>query len=167
MFCHAGSNSLAFLAGCLKILTDVIRIDCSLNWSYINHGYLRCVSVLIALKAMILKLQLVFPRIIWGFGPGAPDGGFSSPRSRFPEIHCICSVILGELESFRNYKGFSIIFPKILAAIKRTRTARKVRIFLIPISFAFFHPKILGFLFSTQTSLTLGVKCEKSNFRKS
>ena len=29
----------------------------------------------------------------------------------------ICSVILGELESFRNYKGFSIIFPKILDAI--------------------------------------------------
>ena len=26
-------------------------------------------------------------------------------------------VILGELESFRNYKGFSIIFPKILEAI--------------------------------------------------
>ena len=158
MFCHAGSNSLAFLAGCLKILTDVIRIDCSLNWSYINHGYLRCVSVLIALKAMILKVQLDFLRIMWGFGPGASDGGF--PRN-------ISSVILGELESFRNYKGFSIIFPKILAAIKRTRTARKVRIFLIPISFAFFHPKILGFLFSTQTSLTLGVKCEKSNFRKS
>ena len=30
---------------------------------------------------------------------------------------CICSVILGELESFRNYNGFFIIFPKILAAI--------------------------------------------------
>ena len=30
---------------------------------------------------------------------------------------CICSVILGQLESFRNYKGFSIIFPKILDAI--------------------------------------------------
>ena len=30
---------------------------------------------------------------------------------------CICSVILGELKSFRNYKGFSIIFPKILDAI--------------------------------------------------
>ena len=30
---------------------------------------------------------------------------------------CICSVILGELEHFRNYKGFSIIFPKILDAI--------------------------------------------------
>ena len=26
-------------------------------------------------------------------------------------------VILGELESFRNYEGFSIIFPKILDAI--------------------------------------------------
>ena len=30
---------------------------------------------------------------------------------------CTCSVILGELESFQNYKGFSIIFPKILDAI--------------------------------------------------
>ena len=29
----------------------------------------------------------------------------------------ICSVILGDLESFRNYKGFGIIFPKILDAI--------------------------------------------------
>ena len=32
---------------------------------------------------------------------------------------CICSVILGELESFRNYKGLSIIFPKILDEILR------------------------------------------------
>ena len=32
---------------------------------------------------------------------------------------CICSVILGEMESFRNYKGFSIIFPIILDAIWR------------------------------------------------
>ena len=29
----------------------------------------------------------------------------------------IRSVILGELESFRNSKGLSIIFPKILDAI--------------------------------------------------
>ena len=29
----------------------------------------------------------------------------------------ICSVILGELKSFRKYKGVSIIFPKILGAI--------------------------------------------------
>jgi len=26
---------------------------------------------------------------------------------------CICSVILGELESFRNYKGFSVILHAI------------------------------------------------------
>ena len=26
----------------------------------------------------------------------------------------ICSVILGKLESFQNYKGSEIIFPKIL-----------------------------------------------------
>ena len=32
---------------------------------------------------------------------------------------CICSVILGELKSFRNYKGFSIIFLKIFDAIER------------------------------------------------
>ena len=30
---------------------------------------------------------------------------------------CISSVILWQLESFRNYKGFSIIFLKILDAI--------------------------------------------------
>ena len=30
---------------------------------------------------------------------------------------CICSIVLGKLQSFRNYKGFSIIFPKILDAI--------------------------------------------------
>ena len=41
---------------------------------------------------------------------------------------CICSVITGELESFRNYKGFSYIFPKILDAIS---LILKVRIFLI------------------------------------
>ena len=29
---------------------------------------------------------------------------------------CVYSVNLGELESFRNYKGFSFIIPKILDA---------------------------------------------------
>ena len=28
-----------------------------------------------------------------------------------------CSVILGQFESFRNYKGFSLTFPNILAVI--------------------------------------------------
>ena len=39
----------------------------------------------------------------------------------------ICSVILRELESLRNYQGFSLIFPKILDAIERFT---KVRLFL-------------------------------------
>ena len=30
---------------------------------------------------------------------------------------CACSFILGEYEPFMDYKGFSIIFPKILDAI--------------------------------------------------
>ena len=45
----------------------------------------------------------------------------------------ICSVILGELESFRNCKGFSIIFPKIL----RAKGVTEVRIFPIPLSIIF------------------------------
>ena len=57
---------------------------------------------------------------------------------------CICSVILGDLEAFRNYKGFSVIFPKILDAIERFT---EVRIFLIPLSITFLNPKLLGFLF--------------------
>ena len=32
---------------------------------------------------------------------------------------CIWSVILGKLEAFRNYKGFIVIFPKILDAVER------------------------------------------------
>ena len=69
----------------------------------------------------------------------------------------ICSVIPGELESFRNYKGLSIIFPKILDEIWRIT---KVRHFLIPLSITFLNPKILGFLFSTKNSLTWEEKCE-------
>ena len=57
---------------------------------------------------------------------------------------CICSVILGELEAFRNYKGFSDIFPKILDALERFTN---VRIFPFPLSIKFLNPKILGFLF--------------------
>ena len=57
---------------------------------------------------------------------------------------CICSVILGELEPFRNYKGFSDIFPKILDAVERFTI---VRIFLTPLSITFWNPKILGFFF--------------------
>ena len=44
---------------------------------------------------------------------------------RYLEMHsnrrykiCICSIILGERESFRNYKGLSIIFRKIFDEIQ-------------------------------------------------
>ena len=70
---------------------------------------------------------------------------------------CMCTVILEELESVRNYKGFSIIFPKILDAIQHVT---KVTIFLILLSITFSNPKILGFLFCMKNSLTWAVKCE-------
>ena len=93
---------------------------------------------------------------------------FSVPRVLLDLQKCILScaikfvsvrLILGELESFRNYKGFSIIFPQILDAIQRIT---KVRIFLIPLSItysAYLNPKILAFLFLTKNSLTWDVKC--------
>ena len=58
---------------------------------------------------------------------------------------CICSVILGERESFRNYKRLSIIFPKILDEIWRIT---KLRHFLISLAITFLNPKILGSFFS-------------------
>ena len=36
----------------------------------------------------------------------------------------ICSVIRGERESFRNYKGFSYILTKILDVIQRITKVR-------------------------------------------
>ena len=57
---------------------------------------------------------------------------------------CICSVMLGKPEVFRNYEGFSVTFPKIVGAMV---LFTKVRIFLIPLSIQFLNPKILGFLF--------------------
>ena len=64
---------------------------------------------------------------------------------------CIFSLIVWELEPFWNYKGFSIIFPKILEAVQRIDGNEN---FLIPVSIIFSNPKVLGFLFSTKNSLT-------------
>ena len=63
---------------------------------------------------------------------------------------CICSVILGELEYFRSYKGFGIIFPEIFYANWRIT---KVRNIFIPLSITFFNPKMLGYLFPTPIAL--------------
>ena len=99
-------------------------------------------------------------------GTGAPSDGFllnalkslfrlSRPIKSTPlrslEMHSkrrykigIRSVILGGLESFRDYKGFSVIFPKPLDTIERFT---KERIFLIPLFITFLKAKILGLLF--------------------
>ena len=77
------------------------------------------------------------------FPPKCIENTFWAIQSTFRslEMHakwrykiCICSVILGQLESLRNYKGLHIIFPKILDVIL---PFTKVRIFLIPLSIAF------------------------------
>ena len=87
------------------------------------------------------------------FPPKCIENTFQAIQSTFRclEMHskrqykiCICSVILGQLESFRNCKGFGIIFPKILGAIL---SFTKMIIFLILLSVAFSIPKILGFHF--------------------
>ena len=57
---------------------------------------------------------------------------------------CLYSVILREFEAFRNFKGYSVIFPKSLDVIERFT---KVIIFLISFSITFLNPKVLGFLF--------------------
>ena len=57
----------------------------------------------------------------------------------------MCSVILGQLDSFRNFKVFT-----------------KERIFLIPLSIIFLNRKVLGFLFSMKNRLTWGVKLNYS-----
>ena len=78
---------------------------------------------------------------------------------------CIRWVILRELESFRNYKGFSIIFPKILEAIWRFTRAR---IFLIPLdlSITFLNSKFLGFLFLQKIVYDLGSEIWKIKLQK-
>ena len=54
-------------------------------------------------------------------------------------LNTLKTLFLGELESFRYYKGLSIIFPKNFDAIGRIT---KVRHFLIPLSITFLNPKI-------------------------
>ena len=71
---------------------------------------------------------------------------------------CFCSVFVEELETFRNY------FPE---NFRCNFTYYESENFSVPSLLAFLNSKIEGFLFSTKKSLTLGMKCEKLNFRKS
>ena len=70
--------------------------------------------------------------------------------SRPLEVHsrrrhkaCICSVILGELESLRNDKGLESLPENFRCKLE---TFKKIFIFPIPISVKFANSKVLGFL---------------------
>ena len=63
----------------------------------------------------------------------------------------ICSVLLVELESFRNHKGLNVILPKILDTIDVLLT--KVRIFNIFLIHHIFETTILGLLFQRKLAL--------------
>ena len=76
---------------------------------------------------------------------------------------CICWFIFGELQSFRNCKGFSIIFPTILDTIHRIK---KENFFLFLSPPHFLNPKILGFIFPTKNRLALGYEIWKIKLQK-
>ena len=70
---------------------------------------------------------------------------------------CICSVILGQLESFRNFKCFSIIFPKMLIHGCNLKLNEREN-FSISSLHHIFESEIFKFSFSTKNSLTRGSK---------
>ena len=89
-----------------------------------ENGLDRLINILFNRAGIIPSLYLKSTQ--WRFPPKYIVIVFQAIQStlRSLEIHskgrykiCTCSVILGELESSRNYKGFSIILQKILDAI--------------------------------------------------
>ena len=105
---------------------------------------------------------------VHGQKPGVPNDGFflntlktlfrlSRVLYRYLDMDsnwrckiCICSVILGELKSFRNYKGFSIIFTKIFDAYGGHIELIRSHSFLHHI----FESEMFRFPISTKLSLT-------------
>ena len=87
----------------------------------------------------------------------------SEPRYKI----CFCSVILGELESadFSKLLGLQLFFPENFRCYL-AHYEREICNCFIALSITCLNPRILGFLFPTKNSLTWGVKCAKSNFRK-
>ena len=69
------------------------------------------------------------------FPPKYIENTFKAIQSTFRSV---------EIHSLPNYKGLSIIFPKILDEIW---CITKVRHFLIPLAISFMNPKILDVLF--------------------
>ena len=77
---------------------------------------------------------------------------------------CMCSVILGELESFRNYNGFRINY--YAENFRCNLTLTKVRSFLFSSLYDSFESEKFRFPFSTKNSPTWRVKCEKNKLQK-
>ena len=75
------------------------------------------------------------------------------------KIIYICSIILGGLKSFRNYK----VFPEKLRC---NLTFYESENFSDSFLHHIYNPKILGFLFLRKNSVSWVVKYEKLNFRK-
>ena len=71
---------------------------------------------------------------------------------------CICSVILGELESFRNYIRSWVLFSR--KCLMQFDVLRKWNNLGFASPSHFWIKKTLGFLFSTKNSLTWEVKYE-------
>ena len=76
---------------------------------------------------------------------------------------CICSVILGDLEYFRSYKGFGIISRNFLCKLAYYESEKYFYSSLHHI----FEFENVRLPFSYANSLIRSVKCEKLNFRKS
>ena len=95
----------------------------------------------------------------------------SSVLSNLLEMHskrryksCICSVVLGQLKSFRNYLGPQYYFPENFRYNFRFYESEN---FSDSCLHRIFESENFRFPFSTKNRLTWGLKCEKLNFRKS
>ena len=107
------------------------------------------------------------------FPPKCIENTFSLIHSTFKslEMHskwryksCICSVVLGQLESFRNYLGPQYYFPENFRCNFRFYESEN---FSDSSLHRIFESENFRFPFSTKNRLTWGLKCEKLNFRKS
>ena len=105
--------------------------------------------------------------------PKCIENTFSLIQSTFKslEMHskrryksCICSVVLGQLESFRNHLGPQYYFPENFRCNFRFYESEY---FSNSCLHRIFESENFRFPFSTKNRLTWGLKCEKLNFRKS
>ena len=105
--------------------------------------------------------------------PKCIENTFSLIQSTFKslEMHskrryksCICLVVLGQLESFRNYLGPQYYFSENFRCNFRFYESEN---FSDSYLHRIFESENFRFPFSTKHRLTWGLKCEKLNFRKS